>query len=84
MQIYLYYFHIYACHVYVYIYIYMCVYIYIYIIDTYKYIYIYAGFHLLCCSIVTFIILYHNVCSSMLFMIKFLNCLNDLFLLFNL
>ena len=37
-----------------------------------------------CCSIVTFIILCHNVCSPMLFLTKFLNCLIDLFLLFDL
>ena len=67
-----------------YMYIYICVCIYIYILDTYKHIYIYAHFHLLCCIIVTCIILYHNVCSPMLFITKFLNCLIDLFLLFDL
>ena len=40
--------------------------------------------HLVCCSIVTFIILYHNVCFPILFMTKFLTCLIDLFLLFDL
>ena len=41
-------------------------------------------FSLVCCSIVTFIILCHNVCSLMLLMTKFLTCLIDLFLLFDL
>ena len=55
-------------------------YIYIYVI----YIYIYIHFHSVCCSIVTFVILCHNVCSPMLFMTKILTCLIDLFLLFDL
>ena len=69
---------------------YICIYVYIY---TYIYniyidididIDIYIHFHLVCCSIVTFIILCHNVCSPMLFLTKFLTCLIDLFLLFDL
>ena len=49
------------------------------------YIYIYnIHFYLACSSIVTFITLRHNVCSPMLFMTKFLTCLIDLFLLFDL
>ena len=69
------------------VYIYVCVNIYIYI-DTYIYIiyihiyiYIYSSCLL---SIVTFIILCHNICSPMLFMTKFLTCLIGLFHLFDL
>ena len=81
---YIYIISIYMHVMYMYIYIYICVYIHVYIRYIQTYIYIYAHFHLLCCSIVTCTILYHNVCSPMLFMTKFLNCLIDLFLLFDL
>ena len=42
--------------------IYLDIYIY-----THTHIYIYTHFHSVCCSIVTFVILCHNVCSPMLF-----------------
>ena len=43
-------------------------YIYIYI---YIYIYTHIHFPLVCCSIVIFIVLCHNICSAMLFVIFF-------------
>ena len=76
MYVYMMYSYIYLS-IYLSIYIYICVYIYIYNI----YVYI---FHLVSCSIVTFVILCHNVCSPMLFMTQILTCLIDLFLLFDL
>ena len=54
---------------YIYMYIYICIYIH---------------FNLVCCSNVRFIILCQNVSSPMLFMIKFLTCLIDPFLIFDL
>ena len=57
----------------------MCVCMYVCI-----YVCIYILFHLVCCSVVTFISLYHNVCSPMPFLNKFLTFLIDLFLLFDL
>ena len=44
----------------------------------------YIHFHLVCCRIATFIILFHNAFSPLLFMTKFLTYLIDLFLLFDL
>ena len=52
----------------IYVDIYVCIYTYIHII----YIYICTHFHLICSSIVTFIIFCHTVCFPMLFMTKFL------------
>ena len=68
-------------YIYIYVRIYTYIHIYIYIIDTYIYIYTFSSCLF---SIVTFIILCDNVCSPMLFMTKFLTCLIDLFLLFDL
>ena len=57
---------------------YICIYfIYIHRYIIYTYIYIYIYIHLACCSILTFIILCHNVCSLMLFKTKFLTCLTE-------
>ena len=63
--------------------IYICMYTYMYYTYICICIYIYIYIHLICCSIVTLIILCHNVCFPMLFMTKFLTCLIGLFLLFD-
>ena len=67
-------------HICVYIYIYVYIYnrTYIYIIYIFTNIYIYINIDLVCCSIVTFIILCHNVCSPTLLMTKFLTCLTHI------
>ena len=78
MYVYMMYSYIYlSIYLSIYLYIYICVYIYIYNI----YVYI---FHLVSCSIVTFVILCHNVCSPMVIMTKILTCIIDLFLLYDL